>query len=109
MQCCPTASEIAEPFRPGECAWKRTDRRFLPNTKSHDGREDVAERQPLWGQVCLYRRSSDFAPEFQRTMRPKKIVMASQQFKMILQTLLLSGMTQGSAAQIGRTLADRQI
>ena len=109
MQCCPTASEIAESSRLGECAWKRTNRRFLPNTKSRDGREDVAERQPLWGQVCLHRRSSDFTPEFQRAMRPEKIVMASQQLQMIFQPPRSPSRTEGPTMPEGRALTDRSV
>ncbi len=31
--------------------------------KIRGGHEDLAERQPLWGQACLHRRSSDFGPK----------------------------------------------
>ncbi len=49
-----------------------------------DGREDIAERQPLLGQACLHRRGSDFASKLQCTMRSEKVVMASQQLQMQL-------------------------
>ena len=48
-------------------------------------------------------------PEFQRKMRSEKVVMATQQFQMISQSLHPSGMTQCPAAQEGRTLSDSQI
>ncbi len=52
---------------------------LYPAQKSRDGHEDLAERQPLMGQACLHRRSSDFGPKLQSTMRSEKVVMASQQ------------------------------
>ncbi len=49
-----------------------------------DGREHVAERQPLLGQTCLHRRSSDFASKLQRTVRPEEVVVTTENLEMII-------------------------
>ena len=77
--------------------------------ESGDGREDVAERQPLLGQACLHRRSSDFASKPQGTRRPEKVVMASQQLQMIIQPLRSPSVTEGPTMQEGRGLPDGQV
>ena len=61
--------------------------------KVRDGRENITERQPLWGQGCLHRRRSDFAPELQSPMGSEEIVMASQQLQMIVQPLCSPSVT----------------
>jgi hypothetical protein len=64
------------------------------------GREDIAERQPFFGQACLHGRSSDFTSKLQRTMRSEEVVMASQQLKVIFQTLGTASVTEAAAAQV---------
>jgi len=55
--------------------------------KVQEGRKDIAESQPVFGQASLHRGSSDFASKLQRTMWPEEVVMASEQFAMIFQPL----------------------
>jgi len=55
--------------------------------KDRNGREDVAERQPSFGQTCLHRWSFDLAAKLQRTVSPEEVVMASQQLQMVVQSL----------------------
>ncbi len=75
--------------------------------KVPDGREDIAERQLFPSQSSLHGRGSDFAPKLQSTMRPEKVVMASQQLQMIFQPLRPSSVTEGPTPQVGRALSDR--
>jgi hypothetical protein len=77
--------------------------------KSGVGREDIAERQPLFCQTCLHGRGSDLATKLQRTVRPEEVVMAAQQLQMIFQPLLPPRMTKAPTTEVGRALPDGQV
>ena len=61
------------------------------------------------GQARLHRWGPCLSSEFQCAMRPNEVVIATEQFEVIFQTLFSSCITDCSSEQISRTLPDRQI
>ena len=83
--------------------------RKCKHNETDPSREDVPEAQLSLRQSRLHRRSPDFSPDLQRTVRSSEVVVATEQLQVVFKGPLLPSVARCSPMQVGGALANRQV